>query len=61
MSLMERPEGFTCVKEANLFIIAERESARFVWMRVGKLPSHGYEMFSMWVSLDRGDPRFEAT
>ena len=29
-------------------------------MRVGKLPAHSYEIFNVWVSLDRGDPRFEA-
>jgi len=28
MGLLERSEGLTCVKEANIFVIAERESAR---------------------------------
>ena len=28
MSLLERSEGFTCVKEANLFVVAGRESVR---------------------------------
>jgi len=63
VSLLERPKGFTCVKEANFFVIAERESAKGASLRrlASHVPSHGYEMFSLWVSLDGGNPRFEAT
>jgi len=62
MCLLERSKWFTCVKEANLFVITERESAKeFRSDEVVESPSNSYEMFDMGVSLDRGDSRFETT
>jgi hypothetical protein len=61
VGLLERSKGFTCVKEANFFVVTERESAReFHSDGAGKSPSYSYEMFDMRVGLDRSDSRFEA-
>ena len=62
MSLLERSKGFTCVKEANFFIITERESTRELRSDdVGNSPSYGQNMFDMGMGLNRGYSRFKAT